>query len=135
MVKENDRENCFISIVEKMIGDQEEQDDCRQANNVDFQEMIELSQKLLQVDFSQESLIRKELRFRLLEKFGKSNSVQPEDSGSDELDENELAAVAGGLTNGAEKIRCTLCACTRTAGTIEGENCPVCGHPRVKHTG
>jgi hypothetical protein len=134
-VREKNQENCFTLIVEKMIENREEQDDCRQAYDSEFQEMLELSQTLLQADFSQESLIRDELRLRLLEKFRKSNPVQLDDLGLDELDENELSAVAGGLTGGTEKIGCSLCACTRLAETIENEICPVCGHTRVMHSG
>ncbi|HOV80346.1 MAG TPA: hypothetical protein PK728_09615 [Bacillota bacterium] len=103
----------------------------------EYRSCIELAKSLAEDDFGDECLFREKLRSRLLDIFTAHRTKHAgEDCGTEpggaEIDDEKLQYVAGGVEN-VRKDSCSLCDCRLIAGAINGDTCPLCGHPRECH--
>lgn len=111
--------------------------ECQKAED-DYQGMLGLAQAVGSVDYSTDSKLRQGLLDKLLKKMAEQHRQGFTGTGhgeidADELDDNELANVAGGQVLSGQEQGCSLCGCKRGAASIEGDTCPDCGHSRVSH--
>lgn len=97
---------------------------------------LELADKILKEDFSDESQLRQETKKRLLDKIkARKNSMQGQNYSlpdEDELSVEELDYASGGLAIREEGF-CSKCSCKRSRVSISTAKCPECGHSRDEH--
>lgn len=108
-----------------------ENDDTKAEHNYDG--LLDLAQAVVSVDYSTDSKVRQGLLDKLLKQMAEKNPPEPASSKDDELDEDELAQVAGGRASIEHEQGCALCGCKRNAASIKDETCPDCGHSRSCH--
>lgn len=97
---------------------------------------LELVEKILKEDFSDESRLKQETKKRLLDKINARKSRKQGQDYSlpdeDELSEEELGYASGGLAIREEGV-CSKCDCKRSRVSISTAKCPECGHSRDDH--
>ncbi|MDT3698796.1 MAG: hypothetical protein RO469_05150 [Thermincola sp.] len=108
-----------------------ENDDTKAEHNYDG--MLELARAVVSVDYSTESKVRQGLLDKLLKQMADKLPPEPASSKDDELDEDELAQVAGGRALAGPKQGCALCECKLSRASIKEDTCPDCGHSRSCH--
>lgn len=99
----------------------------------DYTQLLDLAREVASVDYSADSKVQQGLLDKLLKQMAEKNPQGFAGSQDDELDEDELANVAGGLVLSGQEQGCALCGCKLGAADIRGETCPECGHSRGCH--
>ncbi|KUO73815.1 MAG: hypothetical protein APF77_17180 [Clostridia bacterium BRH_c25] len=104
-----------------------------QPGNADELQLVE---KILKEDFSDESQLKQKTKKRLLDKINARKSGKQGQGYStfdeDELSEEELDYASGGLAIREEGV-CSKCDCKRSRVSISTAKCPECGHSRDDH--
>lgn len=99
----------------------------------DYSVILDFAQAVVSVDYSADSKVRQGLLDKLLKLMVEKNPHRLAGSEDGELDEDELAKVAGGRTLSGQEQGCALCGCKRAAASINDKTCPECGHSRGCH--
>ncbi|KUO78717.1 MAG: hypothetical protein APF81_20190 [Desulfosporosinus sp. BRH_c37] len=93
----------------------------------EYQELIDLSQELIALDLSAESLIKDKLLSRLLN----SLAIEKQEIlDKDELSEDNLSNVAGGINCEAGNPPQRFCTCQQSVDTPKTGICPICHLPK-----
>ena len=99
----------------------------------DYGRMVDLAKAVASVDYSTDSKLRQGLLDRLLKQMSAQHRPGLAGANCGELDEDELAKVAGGQVLSGQEQGCSLCGCKLSAAGVKGDTCPDCGHSRGCH--